>query len=155
MRQMPVQQTLANAQVQSSDCVAELRCGPSFLIFIHSEARHEVAEFDESRPAMQRVLKFPFRIRWLNASSQLNGIFSTRSSARGSCRSILPVGSAIGAGTALHLSWNKIPVTRFSLWIRFETSDVNVGNAGALNFARMSPAEAGQMQSATMVLPTA
>src|SRR5690348_5410475 len=114
---MPVQQTPADAQVDSFHRVAKLRsCSFSIIDSIHSEARHQAAGFEESILATQRVLKLPCRTRRLYASSQLKGIFSTLPS-RGSCRLSLPAGSVTNAGTALHLSWNEIRVSRFSLAI--------------------------------------
>jgi hypothetical protein len=78
---------------------------------------------------MQRVLKFPFWTRRLKANSQLNGSFSIGPPASGSRSFLLPLRSAVGTGTALH---------------------VNVETVEALNFGRMSPAETGQMQNAMM-----
>jgi hypothetical protein len=87
-------------------------------------------------PAMQRRGSFPFWTRRLNAGSQLNGSFSIGPPARGSGSFFLPLRSAVG--TALHLSWNEIPLSRFSSGIRFETLDVKVETVEALNFGRMS-----------------
>ena len=99
----------------SVDCTAELRCCPS-LFPSHGKPTGQVFVFDVSRPATQRVLKLPFWTRRLNASSQLNGIFSMRPSARGdSFRFSLSADSALGAGTALHLSLNDTPESRSAL----------------------------------------
>jgi hypothetical protein len=113
---MPVQQTPANAQVDSLDGITKLRsCLFSVIVSTHCVAR-QVAVFGKSTPAMQRVLKFPCWRRRLNASSQLKGIFSVRPS-RGSCPFFLPEVSAADAGTTLHLSWNEVRASEFSVWI--------------------------------------
>src|ERR1700758_1234644 len=131
--------------LRSRASIAWVSFDPVYLTFrfsiIHSKAPHQVALFDESMPEMQRVLKFPVLTRRLNASSQLNGSFSIGPPARGSRSFFLPLLSAVGTWTAFHLSWNEIPVSRFSFGVQFETSDANVETVEALNFGGMSAPE--------------
>jgi hypothetical protein len=151
---MAMQQISANPQIHSVDCAAELGCHPFFFPnWIHGRPPGQVLIGEVSRSAIQRVLKFPFVTRRLNASSQLNGILS-RLSARGASRRFLsPPITADGVGTARHRSPNDMPESRSALWMRFETSDAEVRCAGStLSFVKMLPAEAGQyaIASATM-----
>jgi hypothetical protein len=102
-----------------------------------------------STRATQRVLKFPFEMRRLNASSQLNGIFSIRLSACGClCSPLLPRVWFAMAGTALQRCSNEIPASRSAWCVRSGLSEADVRCVGTiLSFARMSPAEAGQYAS--------
>jgi hypothetical protein len=96
---------------------------------------------------MQRVLKFPFVTRRLNASSQLNGMLSRLSACGASRRSLSPI-TAGGVGTALHRSANDKPEGRSALRMRFEASDAEVRCAGStLSFVRILPAEAAHKPS--------
>jgi hypothetical protein len=117
---MAMQQISANPQIHSVDCVGEFGCHPFF--FPNHGRPPGYVVFDVSRPAIQRVLKFPFVTRGLNASSQLNGVLS-RFSARGASRR-----------TALQRSSNDKPESRSALWMRFEESDAEISCAGSVSF---------------------
>jgi hypothetical protein len=127
---------ICESQIHSVDCVGEFGCHP-FFFPNHGKPPGYVV-FDVSRPAIQRVLKFPFVTRRLNASSQLNGILS-RFSARGaSRRSLSPLTTDDGVGTALHRSSNDEVESRSALWMRFEESDAEVRRAeSTLSFTVM------------------
>jgi hypothetical protein len=106
--------------------------------------------------AIQRVLKFPVLTKRLNASSQLNGIFSICVPAHGVSRWLCSLRVPVdGAGTAFHLSSNEMPESRSALWIRLATSDADVSGVGVtLNFVKEFSAEAGKytIQNAAMAL---
>jgi len=109
-----------------------------------------------SAVATQRVLKFPVLTRRLNASSQLNGIFSICVSARGVSRWFSSLRVPVGdAGTAFHLFSNEMLESRSALWIRLATSDADISAVGVTsNFVTEFPAEIGKhtTQNAAMAL---
>jgi hypothetical protein len=93
--------------------------------------RRTASFLEESAVAIQRVLKFPVLTRRLNASSQLNGIFSICISAHGvSCWLWSLRVRVDGAGTAFHLPSNEMLVSRSALWIRLATSDADISAVG-------------------------